>query len=220
MLYIYFYMCSTRANRPLALPTMLVIAGRPPRLDFLAVVLLACGGWQYPLTCVGGPARGGSSGLEVRHMHATPSIMSPCEGAGVLFPRGPLVLRGGGEGENEVGSKPGVDALPLAAARARPLQGGGMGGAVLSSAAKLNNKIVELAKAANAAALCKLIKERHHEFNSVNLVTAWRALVQMLLPDSQTGHVPHGVGVTIVGSGDSVDNVTWGKVYIYIYIHV
>ena len=56
----------------------------------------------------------------------------------------------------------------------------GEAAAVLSSSAQLNNDIVAARSSEDSAGLSALIKERHRDFNTVNLVTAWRALLQMI----------------------------------------
>jgi hypothetical protein len=75
-------------------------------------------------------------------------------------------------------------------------------GQELSKAARLNNEIIMAREAADSAMLCKLIKDRHGEFNSVNLVTAWRALVKMLPP----ARLPPTQGGQANGS-----TAVWGK---------
>jgi hypothetical protein len=63
-------------------------------------------------------------------------------------------------------------------------KGGGQQGRVpLSEAAKLNNDIVAQRDAADPQALCALVCQRHRDFNSVNFVTAFRAVVRRVSAD-------------------------------------
>ena len=97
----------------------------------------------------------------------------------------------------EVGAAAGSTAADIRLVLPRALRGGEGSGsgsplwrkplraAPVSQQALLNNRIVQLRNTADAHALCAIIGERHREFNSVNFVTAFRALLNQIPAESE-----------------------------------